>query len=406
MQLDGYALLTINDYDGNHDHYVDPSLLANATDDDLCYLCTSRLSDGHVVRTTCGCGRIIHTSCLHRLLKYGLKCSVKGEQRPPMIRICGMCRRPLLGVYEYQHKITTVAYRKFFLKSPIDCKKDLSELSPIMFSMKQIIKYVRLFWRSTVERNAVVSELMASLGHCYSTMHKFSPEIKISKECKKMAFVACYFSLRLHNNSNNMGTHNVAFVCDVIVQHQRDSHLQFGRYHLPTVFNYLFMLINTTAGATSMQNEDLEDVVFVDVGSVHASAQTYILNILKSLVDVDPEALRWFRHKLFFFLLHGAKWGERMDKDDVSMNDDEMGEVKEEEWEGGIEDYHTICPTRRMFEYILEHLDETFAGEIKEKIELLKKLKTVSQTDRNWCDPFPERMQLVEHKLSLLALPG
>ena len=60
-----------------------------------------------------------------------------------------------------------------------------------------------------------------------------------------------------------------------------------------------------------------------------------------------------------------------------------------------FEDYHTICPTRRVFEYILEHLDETFAGEIKEKIELLKKLKTVSQMDRNY-------LQLVEHKLSLL----
>ena len=114
MQLDGYDLLTVDNYDGRHDHYVDSSLLANAKDDDLCYFCTSPLSDGHVVRTSCGCGRIIHTTCFDRLLKYGLKCVRQGEQRPSIVRICGMCRRPLLGMYEDQHKVTMVAYRRFF----------------------------------------------------------------------------------------------------------------------------------------------------------------------------------------------------------------------------------------------------------------------------------------------------
>ena len=407
-QLDGYDLLTVDNYDGRHDHYVDSSLLANAKDDDLCYFCTSPLSDGHVVRTSCGCGRIIHTTCFDRLLKYGLKCVRQGEQRPSIVRICGMCRRPLLGMYEDQHKVTMVAYRRFFRKSTKDRNNDLFELQPIVYSMKQIIKFVRLSWRSTTERNAVVSELLASLGHCFSTARTFSPDNEFSKHCLKMAFFASILSLRIHNNSNNLGTSNVAFVCDVIVRHQRDfQDLQFGRSHLATVFNYLFILINTTSDEiiwTPNQREWDKYICPRTIGAKncledHKSAQRIVLKIFKSLGDVDPVALKWFRNKFYVFLLHAAKWGFVKD-DDTSMTGGETGETKE--------DLYSLLPTRPMFEFILEHLD-TFSGGTDEKIELLNKLKTVSRQNLRWAEdpltPALPRQAMINAKLEMLQEP-
>ena len=362
---------TVDDYDGNHDCYVDPSLFSNFKDDDLCYLCSSPLSDGHVVRTACVCGAIIHTKCFDRLLKYGRKCVLEGDKLPSIVRTCGMCRQPLLGEdFDKQHKVTTVAYRYFF-RLKVKFQKDRwPELLPVLISMVQIIKFVRKHWRSTTQINAIVGELLAKLGRGYIMIDSY--QTRGAKYFKKYGWYACILALRLHNNSNSLGTAIVPYVCDVIVHHQTTARmLQFGRLFLPIVLNYLFQLINNTTHIYWTQvpeeqdKKSLNTSVHSEMQQSHVSAQQHILKILKGLESIDQPALDVQRTFLYLFLLHKAKLrpvkkevekeveGEDMN---IEMEDTETGEVKVDEYDGDVGDGYVILFIRPMFLYIVNHM--------------------------------------------------
>ena len=373
-----HAWKSVDDYDGNHDCYVDPSLFSNFKDDDLCYFCSGPLSGGHVVRTACACGAIIHVKCFDRLLKYGLKCVQEGGKLPSIVRACGMCRQPLLGEdFDKQHKVTILAYQHFFRLKVEDHKKCWRELIPILTSMNQVIKFVRKHWRSTTDTNAIVGELLAKLGHGYVMIEEYCNDIT-SRNFKKYGWYACILALRLHNNSNSLGTHIVPYVCDVIHHHQTKARmLQFGRWHLPIVFNYLFQLINNTTHVYWSQvpaERDKYSLTNESVQRCHVSAQQFVVKILIYLATIDPFALEFLRTSFYLFLLHTAKLRPGEQKEVEQKEVEGMGEVAADENEGEVvEDRYVILLTIPVWKYLGKYLHAISYLTKKEKKELWDK---------------------------------
>jgi len=225
----------------------------------------------------------------------------------------------------------------------------------------------------------------------------------------KLGFFAGILSLRIHNNSNNMGTSNVKFICSIIVQHQNVKKLQFGRDHLPTVFNYLFKLINSTSHVIfSMSGDDKKYTRThkTKMRENHNSAQKHILAILKGLESSDLVALAWLRDQFFLFLLHGAKWIKAGMSHHFHDSEPETKMTeKYEEDEADVENKYFIFLLRDVFDYIMEHLD-TFTGNMKQKLDLLEKMEHHVHIWTNEWNPsgtqLPSRVTMVLEKMKQL----
>jgi len=131
-----------------------------------------------------------------------------------MLRFCGLCRGPFLGAMDQQVYFTCEAYQfkkeeyihwnKQRQKLPKYLVQDLlTEMSIIMYSLKQIIKYVRRQWRSTRHSNPVTAGLMSKLSFCYRMVcgfwttlsEEYNPRVENVPEMLKTSFSVGIFSL-------------------------------------------------------------------------------------------------------------------------------------------------------------------------------------------------------------------
>ena len=209
VYLNGHVVQTVDDYNPDHDNYVDQSAFAQLND--ICYICNYPLLNEnlHVVQTACPCKSVLHTDCWEKLRQYSAEHRNPNDTAWTMLRICGLCRGPFLGAMDQQFDDICTAFRSV-VQQYNNCAQQLvadqqtlvqhllTEVPTIMFSIKQIIKYIRRQWRSTCDSNPVIAGLMSKLSVCYRLVWNLTDE---HDEVLPASFFAGIYSLVLYNNS-------------------------------------------------------------------------------------------------------------------------------------------------------------------------------------------------------------
>jgi len=341
--LYNHAIQIVDDYNPDHDNYVDQSAFAHLNDN--CYVCASPLVPTDrptildVVRTSCHCKSVIHIECWKKLSQYTIAHRGQDEKAWTMVRACGLCRGPFLGAMDEQFDVACMTYRTIMSKNNLSLAADffalpnvvnkpwcLMELSKIIFSIKQIVKYIRRQWQSTCDYNPIIAGLMLKLSSCYRMVYDLTVNGTHGERQQQhyllTSFVAGTFSLALHGNST---THDGLFNLDFIVPVLNQTNLPCVQEQRRCVVDYLFRLIATTTDAnylvatsllqfTSASTCDLSLILPADHErrrTLHAGAQHYLLQILHSDIlrteEHCDESLELIKRTLQF-LTEEASW--------------------------------------------------------------------------------------------------
>jgi len=335
LQNSVHVVQTVDDYNPDHDNYVDQSAFAQLNDN--CYVCASPLINGtlHVFRTACHCKSVIHTDCWEKLSLYSIKNRFVDPNAETMVRDCGLCRGNFFGTMDMQYDITRATYHtligdynKYSHLSYIPPEPTrqilVGEFTKVMFSIQQIVKYIRRQWQSTCGPNPVIAELMSHLSICYQLVFRMSvrPYMVDGKpdQCLQASFDAGIFSLIQHSNSS---IHNGLFNLDFLLVFMNEVDLPCVDEAWGLVINYLFELIVATTDAsyqvatellrfTSASTYDLQQVNSKDADirrAQHEGAQWYLLGILNNdMLRTKTVEFAGFQERVRFFWNKAATW--------------------------------------------------------------------------------------------------